>query len=80
MTDNQEQNLASDKDRAASDERGSQDYPAKNITSAVYCYYNGQQYSPGAIICLFGKQYVCSFDGAWNPNGESCQSDWKETI
>jgi hypothetical protein len=72
MAGDEGQDPDSDTGRATSDELASEDHPVKEKTTAAYCYYNGQQYSPGAIICMFGKQYVCGFDGAWNPNGESC--------
>ena len=35
-----------------------------------YCYYNNQQYSKGARVCLDGTLYICDFD-RWGASG-SC--------
>ncbi|MDB5393511.1 MAG: hypothetical protein JWM91_1017 [Rhodospirillales bacterium] len=35
------------------------------------CYWNGQGYSVGAIICSAGTRLVCQWSGVWSPNG-SC--------
>ncbi|EOQ16000.1 hypothetical protein KQ3_04914 [Bacillus cereus B5-2] len=36
------------------------------------CSYGTGCYSPGSVICQFGKQYYCSSGGNWFYNGASC--------
>jgi hypothetical protein len=43
-------------------------------TNADYnCWYNGKQYSNGALICQVGEVFQCSY-GYWVDQGRSCGS------
>ena len=36
------------------------------------CYWNGQAYSPGAMICSGGSVLQCSDSGRWWSTGRPC--------
>jgi Protein of unknown function (DUF1496) len=36
------------------------------------CYYAGQPYSEGAVICQSGHRMRCTNNGVWSDTGESC--------
>ncbi len=33
------------------------------------CYYNGQEYSTGAVICQEGRKKACDSNGQWQDLG-----------
>jgi hypothetical protein len=37
------------------------------------CFYNGKEYSNGALLCQFGELFQCSY-GYWVNQGRSCGS------
>ena len=39
------------------------------------CEYNGQAYSPGAIICVNGWELQCTVGSTWEQTGHKCRSD-----
>lgn len=52
---------AADKDKKTS--------PVRGAYAKATCYYNGQQYSEGAVICADHRQLECWSDGTWFDKG-----------
>ena len=47
----------------------------KKILEAIprdFCYYNGNKYSNGSLICMEGELYQCSY-GNWIDQHKSCK-------
>jgi hypothetical protein len=44
--------------------------PEESVMRAV-CWFNGKQFSKGAVICSDGHRLECQFDGSWWRRG-SC--------
>jgi len=42
--------------------------PAPGSTVTV-CYFNGDPYSRGAVVCSAGRQLTCGNDGRWYLTG-----------
>jgi hypothetical protein len=43
-----------------------------NAAANAVCYWNGQAYSPGAMICSGGSVLQCSDSGRWWSTGRPC--------
>ena len=49
--------------------------PSLNLAStpqAATCYYAGQPYSEGAIICQAGRKMRCTNNGVWSDTNQTC--------
>ena len=40
-------------------------FPLEDAAEKTNCYWNGQEYSPGAEVCANGKLMRCSGNGQW---------------
>jgi len=46
---------------------------AKASAADNSCLYNGKQYSTGALLCMEGELFQCSY-GTWVDQGKTCGS------
>jgi len=44
--------------------------PRKKNTMQGICYFNGEAYTPGTLICSEGILLLCQSDGTWEEIGE----------
>ncbi len=36
------------------------------------CWFNGNQFTQGALVCSGGRQIICTHHGTWFQNGQNC--------
>lgn len=50
------------------------DAPTEVGSGETCCWYNGEKYSNGSIICQVGQMFQCSY-GVWINQHQPCNSD-----
>jgi hypothetical protein len=46
--------------------------PENEGTEAAVCYWNGQRYGEGSIICVNHKELICTRFTTWKDTGQKC--------